>query len=47
MYYVDIDLVDNAKDLIESTVKMCTNYFEEDDKNVNKCIYIFSFKEDG
>jgi hypothetical protein len=35
MYYVDIDLVDNAKDLIESTVKLCSNYFEEDDRNVN------------
>ncbi len=34
MYYVDLDLIDNAKDLIESTVKICSNYFEEDDKNV-------------
>jgi hypothetical protein len=35
MYYVDLDLVDNAKELIESSVKMCQNFFEEDDKNVS------------
>jgi hypothetical protein len=34
MYYVDMDLVDYARDLIESTVRLCSNYFEEDDKNV-------------
>ncbi len=34
MYYVDLDLIDNAKDLIESTIKLCNSFFEEDDKNV-------------
>jgi len=34
MYYVDLELVDNAKDLIESTIKICLTFFEEDDKNV-------------
>ena len=34
MYYVDLDLVDNAKELIESSIKICNNFFDEDDKNV-------------
>jgi hypothetical protein len=34
MYYVDLDLIDNAKELIESSFKICTSFFEEDDKNV-------------
>jgi hypothetical protein len=34
MYYVDIDLIDKVKDLIESTIKLCNNFFDEDDKNV-------------
>ncbi len=49
MYYVDLELVDNAKDLIESTIKICLTFFEEDDKNVKLFFYkfIISYKEDG
>lgn len=43
MYYVDMDLIDNAKDLIESSIKLCTVFFEEDDKNVSLRI-VFNFK---
>lgn len=34
MYYVDMDLIENAKELIESTMKLCGLFFEEDDRNV-------------
>ena len=50
MYYVDLERVDNAKDLIESTIKICLTFFEEDDKNVKKNIiykFTISYKEDG
>jgi hypothetical protein len=42
MYYVDLDLIDNAKDLIESTIKICNNFFEEDDKNLQRGWLILS-----
>ena len=39
MYYVDLDMIDNAKDLIELSIKICCSYFSEDDKNVFNLIY--------
>jgi hypothetical protein len=34
MYYVDIDMLDYAKDVMESNIKLNTNFFDEDDKSV-------------
>ena len=34
MYYVDLDLVDKAKEVLESTLKSSSNYLEEENKYV-------------
>jgi hypothetical protein len=34
MYYVDVDLLDYAKDVMEQNIKLNSNFFEDDDKNV-------------
>jgi hypothetical protein len=38
MYYVDIDMLEDAKDVMESSVKLQSNFFEDDDKNVKICL---------
>jgi hypothetical protein len=35
MYYVDLDLVDKAIEVLESTLKSSSNYLEEENKYVN------------
>lgn len=47
MYYVDIDLIENAKELVESSIKVFANFFEEDDRNVYYFYLYFSCKEHG
>lgn len=34
MYYVDLDLVEKAKEVLESTLKTSSNYLEEENKYV-------------
>ena len=34
MYYVDIDMLEDAKEVMESSIKLQSNFFEEDDRNV-------------
>ena len=34
MYYVDMDMLEDAKEVMESSIKLQSNFFEEDDKNV-------------
>lgn len=36
MYYVDLDLLDDAKDVLESAMKTNSLYFEQDDKNMQR-----------
>jgi hypothetical protein len=31
-----MELIDNAKELVESTVKLCNTFFEDDDRNVKE-----------
>lgn len=53
MYYVDLDLVEKAKEVLESTLKSSSNYLEEENKYVNyfllKLIFLqkYSYREDG
>jgi hypothetical protein len=46
MYYVDVDMLDYAKDVMESNIKLSSNFFDEDDRNVNINAN-FRCKEDG
>ena len=43
MYYVDLDLVDKAKEVLESTLKSSSMYLEEENKYV-KIINLFIYK---
>lgn len=43
MYYVDLDLVEKAKDVLEATLKTSSNYLDEDNKYVIKVFYYFYY----
>jgi len=43
MYYVDLDLVEKAKEVLEATLKTSSNYLEEDNKYVNKFIFFSNY----
>lgn len=36
MYYVDLDLVDKAKEVLENTLKSSSNYLEEENKYLQR-----------
>jgi hypothetical protein len=42
MYYVDLDLVEKAKEVLEATLKTSSMYLDEDNKYVNKFFNFFS-----
>jgi hypothetical protein len=39
MYYVDLDLIEKAKEVLENTLKSSSIYLEEENKNVNYLYY--------
>lgn len=41
MYYTDLDLIERAKEVLESTIKTSSHYLDEDNKYVIIFFFIF------